>query len=121
LIDDDLSALTAEQFPVIPGAEPFESAGSGERARIGIALIHGFTGSPISLRPLAERLSARGFAVELPRLPGHGTSEKDMAKTRYSDWVSAADAALYRLERRCERVVVGGLSMGAAITIDLCA
>jgi carboxylesterase len=117
-----VSAVSSgDQYPVLPGAEPFESAGSGDHARIGVALIHGFTGSPISLRPLAERLAARGFAVELPRLPGHGTSEKDMARTRYADWVSAADEAVSRLERRCDRVVVGGLSMGAAITIDVCA
>jgi carboxylesterase len=109
------------EYPVLPGAEAFRSAGSGERAHIGIALIHGFTGSPISLRPLAERLASRGFAIELPRLPGHGTSERDMARTRYADWFSAADSAVSRLEQSTERAVVVGLSMGAAISLDIAA
>jgi esterase/lipase len=33
-------------FPVLPGAEPWSSDGAGPRARVGILLVHGFTGSP---------------------------------------------------------------------------
>ena len=69
-----------------PGAEPWSSPGEGARAKIGVMLVHGFTGSPISLRPLAELLAGRGFAVELPLLPGHGTTWREMLPTRYEDW-----------------------------------
>jgi carboxylesterase len=110
-----------DEYPLLPGAEAFQSAGEGDRARIGLALIHGFSGSPISLRPLALLLSARGFRVDLPRLPGHGTDERDMAKTRYSDWVNAAHAAVERLAQHSERVVLLGLSMGAALSLDVAA
>ena len=41
-------------------------------------VLHGFTGSPVSMRPLAEVFADAGFAVELPRLPGHGTAVEDM-------------------------------------------
>ena len=68
--------------PIKPGAEPLSRPGQGPLAPIGILLVHGFTGSPISLRPLAELLSQRGFAIELPLLPGHGTRPRDLLPTR---------------------------------------
>jgi carboxylesterase len=82
-------------------------------------MLHGFTGSPISLRPLAEALAKRGFSVELPRLPGHGTHYRDLLSTRYQDWYGEAEAALARLERRTERVVAVGLSGGGTLALDL--
>ena len=38
------------------------------------------------MRPWAEHLAAEGFSVELPRLPGHGTTWQDMTVTRWEDW-----------------------------------
>ncbi|HKO51612.1 MAG TPA: alpha/beta fold hydrolase [Polyangiaceae bacterium] len=106
-------------FPVLPGAEPWSSSGSGARARIGVLLAHGFTGSPASLRPLAELLAQRGFAVELVRLPGHGTHFRDMMSTRYEDWRGEVDSGLARLGARTERVIALGLSMGGTLVLDL--
>jgi carboxylesterase len=106
-------------FPVLPGAEPWSSNGSGERARIGLLLVHGFTGSPASLRPLAELLAQRGFAVELLRLPGHGTHFRDMMSTRYEDWRTEVREGLARLAARSESVVALGLSMGGTLLLDL--
>ena len=109
----------SDEFPIMPGAEAFGRTGTGERASTGIALIHGFTGSPISLRPLAELLALQGYGIDLPRLPGHGTDERDMARTRYADWCAAAAEAVERLAAVSERVVIVGLSMGAAIALDV--
>jgi carboxylesterase len=81
--------------------------------------MHGFTGSPVSLRPLAELLSKRGFAIELPRLPGHGTAPRDLLPYRYADWRAEAVAGLNRLHARTERVVAVGLSMGGTLVLDL--
>jgi carboxylesterase len=98
--------------PLLPGAEPF-SAGGGPH---GVLVLHGFTGSPASMRPLAEAAAAAGFSVELPRLPGHGTSLEDMKATDWADWSGAALAAYDELAARCEAVAVVGLSMGGALT-----
>ena len=106
-------------FPVLPGAEPWSASGTGERARVGILLVHGFTGSPASLRPLAELLSARGFTVELVRLPGHGTHFRDMMSTRYEDWRGEVERGIASLQARCERVVPLGLSMGGTLVLDV--
>jgi carboxylesterase len=102
---------------VIPGAEAWSSPGGPH----GALVIHGFTGNPQSMRGLAEAFAASGFAVELPRLPGHGTTPDDMAGTTWSDWSAAAEAAYVDLAARVERVVVAGLSMGGALTLWLAA
>ncbi len=100
---------------LLPGAEPWSADGGPN----GALVLHGFTGNPTSMRGLAEALAAEGFAVELPRLPGHGTTVEDMIPTGYRDWVAEAEAAYRRLSERCERVVVAGLSMGGALTVWL--
>ncbi len=102
-------AMTA---PILPGAEPASFPGGPH----GALVLHGFTGSPVSMRPLAEALAAAGFAVELPLLPGHGTSVEDMQATNWPDWVAAAEDAYAALAARVSgRVVVVGLSMGGAL------
>jgi len=67
---------------------------------------------------LAELLAQRGFAVELIRLPGHGTHFRDMMSTRYEDWRTEVAEGLVRLAARCERVVALGLSMGGTLVLD---
>ncbi len=102
---------------VLPGAEAFEA----EAGPLGVLLLHGFGGSPASLRPTAEWFVARGVSVRLPRLPGHGTSMEDFASTRWPDWVDEAGRALSSLVARCDRVAVLGHSMGASLALHLAA
>jgi carboxylesterase len=97
--------------PVMPGAEPASFAGGPD----GVLVLHGFTGNPQSMRPLAEAFAAAGYTVELPLLPGHGTAIEDMIPTRWSDWSAAAEAAYTELAGRCRRVAVAGLSMGGTL------
>ncbi len=85
----------------------------------GVLVLHGFTGSPQSLRPLTLRFAEDGHSVELPLLPGHGTKIEDMLPTRFDDWYRAASAAYDELAGRCERVVVVGLSMGGTLATIL--
>jgi carboxylesterase len=108
--------MTSEPtYPVLPGAEPYSAAGGS----LGALVVHGFTGTPHSMRGLAEAFAAAGYTVELPRLPGHGTDVQDMLTTSWEDW-SAAVAAAYRdLASRCEAVVVAGLSMGGTLSVWL--
>lgn len=100
---------------ILPGAEPSSVAGGP----VGVLAIHGFTGSPQSMRPIAEAMAARGYTVELPRLPGHGTSVEDMLTTDWSDWSAAVESAYVDLAARTEKVVVTGLSMGGTLTLWL--
>jgi carboxylesterase len=98
---------------LLPGAESW----SVEGGPAGALCIHGFTGNPDSMRGVAEAFAAAGFAVELPRLPGHGTTVDEMKTTNWADWTAEAEAACQRLAGRCEKVVVAGLSMGGSLTL----
>jgi carboxylesterase len=104
--------------PVLSGCEPWSSAGGGPN---GALVLHGFTGTPISMRPLADALAEAGFAVEMPRLPGHGTSLEDMVETGWDDWLTEAERALEVVQARTPggKVVIVGLSMGGALTAAL--
>ena len=85
----------------------------------GVLVLHGFTGSPQSMRPLAVRFAEAGHSVELPVLPGHGTTIEDLVPTRFDDWHQAAAEAYADLAARCRRVVVVGLSMGGTLATIL--
>lgn len=107
-----------ESSPVIPGAEAWSAEGTNGH---GLLVLHGFTGNPSSMRPLAEALHGAGFTVEMPRLPGHGTSIEDMARTGWADWSTAAQEAYDRLAAKVDKVVVTGLSMGGTLATWLAA
>lgn len=83
----------------------------------GVLVLHGFTGNPAAMRPLADRLADEGHRVELPRLPGHGTSWRELAATTWEDWLVAADAAFARLGQRPRAIV--GLSMGGSLALRI--
>lgn len=100
---------------VAPGAEPFSHDGGP----VGILVLHGFTGSPRSIRPWAEHLAGAGHSVRAPRLPGHGTTWQDLAGTGWLDWYGCAEEAFTTLSARCEQVFIAGLSMGACLALRL--
>lgn len=101
---------------LIPGAEPWSHIGTSAH---GALVLHGFTGNPGSMRGVAEALAAAGYHVEMPLLPGHGTTVADMLPTRWADWSAAAEAAYQTLAARVEKLVVVGLSMGGALTLRI--
>ncbi len=107
----------------MPGAEAWSASGNATehpaRARVGLGLVHGFTGNPVSLRPLAEKLCELGFRLDVPRLPGHGTHVRDMQKTRYADWRQEVERTALRLRAACDHVVLLGFSMGATLVLDV--
>ena len=104
---------------VLPGAEPFAFPGSGPEARTGVLLVHGFTGTPMSMRPWGEHLAAEGFTVRCPLLPGHGTRWQDCNTSTHDQWTTAVGEAFDALDAECDRVFVAGLSMGGTLATRL--
>jgi carboxylesterase len=102
-------------MPVMPGAEAYTHDGGPT----GVLLCHGFTGSPQSLRPWAEYLADAGLSVSLPRLPGHGTTWQEMARTRWEDWFAEVNRAFDELQSRSDEIFVMGLSMGGCLALRL--
>lgn len=107
--------MTESSTPPRPAA--FSYPGHGPNARTGIAICHGFTGSPLSVLPWAEDLAAQGFAVTVPLLPGHGTDWRQLARSNWREWYGAFEAAFLELDARTDRCFVAGLSMGGAIAL----
>jgi carboxylesterase len=102
-------------MPLLPDASPWSHDGG----QIGVLLIHGFTGSPKSMKPWGHYLADRGYTVRVPRLPGHGTRWQDMNLTTWDDWFAEADRNLAELSAKCETVFVMGLSMGGSLALRL--
>jgi carboxylesterase len=103
------------QWTVDPRAEPFRQKGD----RGAVLILHGLTGSPYSVRPLAESLAAEGYDVSVPLLIGHGTSPEALQHARWNDWMMSARHAFEELAADHEQVIIGGLSLGALLTLVL--
>ena len=99
--------------------EPF-SLGP-QKAERGALLVHGFTGSPFEMYFLGEHLASRNFAVEGPRLAGHGATTAALRATGWPDWYESVSTALDRVRARVPkgRVAVCGLSLGGLLTLEL--
>ena len=102
---------------LLPGAEPFSAPGGPD----GALVLHGFTGSPHSIRGVAQALAGAGLAVEAPLLPGHGTRMADILVTGWDDWRAAVEEVYLDLAARCRQVVLAGLSMGGSLAAALAA
>lgn len=86
-----------------------------------VLLIHGFTGVPSEMKYLGQRLSGEGFAVSIPRLPGHGTNHRDLLASGARDWLRRCVDAYLELSAEFDTVYVAGLSMGGLLAVLLAA
>ena len=91
-----------------------------------VLLLHGLTGSPTELGYLAYSLRHRGgHAVRVPRLVNHGQPLGVLARTKWHELYASAKEAF--LEARGiasanrSPLVVGGLSLGAVLSLLLAA
>lgn len=101
-----------------PEAKPFLLEGS----QTGLLWLHGFTSTPQSVRDVGEQVhDLTGATVYCPLLAGHGETPDALAATDHQDWVRSAETALEHLETRCSRVLIGGLSLGATLALNLAA
>jgi carboxylesterase len=104
----------------MPGAEPFAfPGGDGPDGRTGVLLVHGFTGTPMSMRPWGEHLAAESFAVRCPLLPGHGTRWQDCNLSTHDQWTATVEESFDQLAAECDQVFVAGLSMGGTLATRL--
>ncbi|HVT68855.1 MAG TPA: alpha/beta fold hydrolase [Trebonia sp.] len=101
--------------PEAESAAPFAADGGP----VGALVLHGFTGSPRTVRPWAEHLAAAGLTVRAPLLTGHGGTWQQLGKTGWTDWYASAERAFDELAGRCERVFVAGISMGGCLAFRL--
>lgn len=106
-------------MPSLPAASEHDILYEG--GSTGVLLIHGLGGTPIELKRVARAVHAAGHTAACCTLAGHCGTESDLMATRWQDWYASVDAAFQRLSERCDRVVVGGLSLGAVLALHLAA
>lgn len=89
-----------------------------EVAPTAVVLLHGLTNSPPQYDRLAPLLHARGHAVIVPLMPGHGRRDRmtdALARLSAVDLEAAALEAVAIAALCGERVVVAGISVGASL------
>jgi len=93
----------------------------GSSNKLGIVLFHGYMAAPMELKGIAEYLAEKGWWVYVPRLKGHGTAPEDLAIRSAEDWMNSADEAIALITSKCQKVVLGGFSMGAGLALEAAA
>jgi len=104
--------------PAVPGpaadAAPYDLPGGPDAA----LLLHGLSGSPFEVRPVAEHLNGMGLRCRAPVLPGHGGDPRALEGVPWRAWVDGARDELLRLGG-ARRTLVVGCSMGALAALVL--
>src|SRR6185369_11258439 len=86
--------------------------------KTGVLLIHGLGGTPLELKSVATGLHSAGCTVHVCQLAGHCGAEADLAATNWKDWSATVEAGYRALLVHCDRIFVGGLSMGAILALN---
>lgn len=89
---------------------PVSAQPAGER--VGVLMLHGFMGSPLSSRPMAEYLSRQGIFVHCPLLPGHGSYPARFHNVSRRRWLAEVEEAFAHVSGNVDELFVTGHSMG---------
>ncbi|MCD6308898.1 MAG: alpha/beta fold hydrolase, partial [Candidatus Latescibacteria bacterium] len=110
---NDQRAPRDPETGVLIGAEPYDA---GPRdASCAVLCIHGFLGAANNFNELPSRIAETGRFVRVMRLPGHGTSPRDLERVTADSLVQAARDEVQALGKKHDRVVLIGHSMGGTI------
>lgn len=81
-------------------------------------LVHGFPGTPLEMRPVADIFHNLGWTVHGLLLPGFGVEINSLADKTYTDWLSTILNTINHCKQTYEKVILVGLSMGGALSIQ---
>lgn len=85
----------------------------------GILLLHGFTGGPYEIIPLANYIREHTeWVVETPTFCGHGET-LSLKGFKGEHWLLDAEIAYRRLAKKVDEITVIGFSMGGVIAMYL--
>jgi pimeloyl-ACP methyl ester carboxylesterase len=96
----------------------YETYGASDRV---VVLLHGLLMDTRVNRGLARALARRGYRIVLLDLLGHGTSDKPVHAAEYRIDVYSEQVVGLLDHLQVERAVVGGLSLGANVSLHLAA
>lgn len=98
---------------IIQGGEPFLFIGN----KVGILLIHGFTGAPKEMRWMGEYFRDRGYSALGVRLAGHATNPEHLPHMAWEDWMASVEDGFDYLKCFCDQVFIAGLSLGGILAL----
>ena len=109
---------------IMPYSPPYDvsserSAYTFHGGPVGCLMLHGFLGSPISSRPMAQYLARHEVTVHCPLLPGHGELPEKLYGMRQEDWIAEAEEAFATLRGWCDELFIMGHSMGTVLGAHL--
>ena len=103
-------------------------AGTGDKSPLylpgdvrGVLCLHGITGTPFEVRPLAEAFGRAGCTVAAPLLAGHGETLAELAASSWMDWLASAERAMVDLRARVggRPIAICGFSMCGLLALRL--
>ncbi len=118
--EKDRRLYTQENKPYVGGmGMPYLLRGSSKK--IGVVLIHSYLSVPEEVKALGSFFAKKGMYVYAPRLAGHGTSPEDLSRRKYREWLRSVETGYAIMNHVCDRVVLGGVSVGGCLAFDLAA
>ncbi len=98
-------------------ADPFDLSPQTGNGSIGVLCLHGLTGTPYEVRPVAEELVARGMRCRGIVLAGHDGAIDELANTPLRQYLAAVREEIARLRAESQRVHLVGMSMGGMLSL----
>ncbi|MCP4358479.1 MAG: alpha/beta fold hydrolase [Chloroflexi bacterium] len=106
-------------YPVPEKRQPYTEVASTtnkkKNGRVGILMLHGYMGSPLSSHPMAKYLAEHGVTVHCPLLPGHGHHPDKLQGYGRQDWIAASEEGLAKIRELADEIFLMGHSMGCVL------
>lgn len=121
------AGASAAALPARPGAKAPARQAPPPRAlhlpggRKGVLLFHGLSSTPLELQFLARGLHRAGYTVRIAVIPGYTHSLPSAAPPSHLGWVEGALQEFDSLRAQCDALAVGGLCIGALLSLVVAA
>lgn len=124
----ELTVLRPATLPLAPPATRAKTEKpAGLRAlhlpggRRGVLLFHGLSSSPLELQYLARGLHRAGYSVRIAVIEGYSHGLPTVRPSGHREWSTAALAEFDRMREQCDTLAVGGLCIGALLSLHIAA
>lgn len=89
--------------------------------RRGVLLFHGLSSTPLELQFLARGLHRAGYSVRIAVIDGYSHGLPSPGQNGYRQWAQSAVAEFDRMREQCDSLAVGGLCIGALLSLHIAA
>lgn len=87
----------------------------------GVLLFHGLSSTPLELQYLGRGLHRAGHTVRIAVIEGYSHGMPSPSQRNHKAWAEAAVAEFDRMRQHCDTLAVGGLCIGALLSLHVAA